>query len=139
MWLIYALVTIIGYAGMDFFIKKASGKIDDFLSTIIINFFALVPALVIYTWLKINNQSILISKEGTVFSIVAGLFIGVGTITLIRMFALGSNLSIGSPVVRIGTVVLTTLLGVLLLNESFATKQLVGIILSILGISLLIF
>ena len=140
MWLMYALITIIGYAGMDFFIKKASGKIDDYLlSTMIINFFALLPALLMYFWLKFTNQNVLVSKEGTIFSIIAGLFIGIGTITLIRMFSLGSNLSIGSPVVRIGTVVLTTLLGIFLLNESFETKQIIGILLSVLGISLIVF
>ena len=139
MWLMYALITIIGYAGMDFFIKKASGKIDDYLSTMIINFFALLPALLMYFWLKFTNQNVLVSKEGTIFSIIAGLFIGIGTITLIRRFSLGSNLSIGSPVVRIGTVVLTTLIGIFLLNESFETKQIIGILLSVLGISLIVF
>ena len=138
MWLVYALITIIGYAGMDFFIKRASGKIDDFLGTVIINFFALVPAFLIYIWLRFSNSEILYSRDGAFYSMIAGLFIGIGSITLIKMFAIGANLSIGSPVVRIGTVILTVLLGTLLLNESFNTKQIIGIILSIVGITLLI-
>ena len=139
MWLIYALITIICYAGMDLFIKKASGKIDDYLGTAVINFFALIPALLMYTWLKLSQQNILVTKDGTLFSAIAGLFIGVGSITLIRMFAQGANLSIGSPIVRIGTVILTTLLGIFLLNEAFTAKQIIGIVLSVVGVSLLIF
>lgn len=138
MWFIYALITIVGYAGMDFFIKRASGKIDDFLGTVIINFFALVPALIVFTWLKFSNSEILYSRDGALYSMFAGLFIGIGSITLIKMFAIGSNLSIGSPVVRIGTVVLTVLLGILLLNETFSYKQILGIVLSISGMILLI-
>lgn len=138
MWIVYALITIVGYAGMDFFIKRASGKIDDFLGTVIINFFALIPALIVYLWLKISNNEILFTKEGAMYSMIAGIFIGIGSITLIKMFASGTNLSLGSPVVRIGTVVLTVLIGILLLNETFTTKQIIGIILSVIGISFLI-
>lgn len=103
----YAGMTIFFYAGLDFFVKRASGKIDDFAGTILINFFSVLPALIIYFWLKVSNQEILFTRDGAVASILAGLSIGVGTITLLKMFSLGTNISLGSPVVRIGTVMMT--------------------------------
>jgi len=139
MWIIYALTTVIFYAGLDFFVKKAAGRIDDFLGTVIINFFSTLPALVVYTYLKLSNQQILFTKEGAIASVIAGLSIGVGTITLLKMFSLGTNISLGSPIVRIGTVVLTTLIGVLLLKETLEPRQLIGLILSMIGLSLIIF
>lgn len=139
MWLAYAGMTIFFYAGLDFFVKRASGKIDDFAGTILINFFSILPALLIYFWLKASNQEILFTKDGAVASILAGLSIGVGTITLLKMFSLGTNISLGSPVVRIGTVVLTTLIGVFLLKESLGIRQIVGLILSIIGLGLVVF
>lgn len=139
MWLVYAFTTIIFYAGLDFFVKRAAGKIDDFLGTILINFFSTLPALVIYIYLKVTNQNILFTREGAISSIIAGLSIGVGTITLLKMFSLGTNISLGSPIVRIGTVILTTLIGVFLLRETLEPRQILGLILATIGLSLVIF
>jgi len=139
MWLVYALATAIFYTGLDYFVKKTAGKIDDFLGSVIINFFAVLPALAIWLWLKISNQQILYTKEGGLYSILAGLSIGIGTITFLKMYASGANLSLGSPLVRIGTVALVTLVGILILKEPLSTKQVLGLVLSIVGLSLLVF
>src|SRR3990167_2037222 len=64
MWLVYAFATIIAYVGLDFFIKKASGKIDDFAGAFLINLFALIPVLLIYIWLKVTNHSMLFFQRG---------------------------------------------------------------------------
>jgi uncharacterized membrane protein len=138
MWLVYALMTAGCYVGLDFFVKRASGKIDDFLGTLIINLMAAVPALIMYGWLKMSRQEITFSGEGAGYAILAGLSIGVGSITLIKMFATGTNLSIGSPLVRIVTIVAVVLVGVVFLRETLTVRQWIGLVFSILGIGLLI-
>jgi len=139
MWLVYAFLTTIFYVGLDYFIKKTAGKIDDFLAAVIINVFAVLPALFVYIWLRITNKEILFSQEGLLYSVLAGVSIGIGTITFIKLFATGANLSIASPFVRIGIIIGTTLLGVFVLKESFTIRQVAGILLSISGLLLLIF
>lgn len=139
MWLVYAFLTILGYVGMDLFVKRASGKIDDFLGGAIINFFALLPALLIYFLLKISGKEILMTRNGIIYSITAGIFIGIGTITFIKMFATGTNLSLGTPLVRIGTVILATLVGVMVLRESLTIRQVLGLAISVIGLVLVVF
>jgi EamA domain-containing membrane protein RarD len=138
MWLIYAALTILGSIGLDFFIKKASGKIDDYFGMVIINLFALLPASLIYFWLKLTGKTIFVTKEGVTASIVAGILIGFASITLIKMFAAGTNLSVGTPLVRIATVIGVILLGTFLLKEALSIKQIVGLALAISGLLLLI-
>ena len=54
------------------------------------------------------------------------------------MFARGKNLSIGSPLVRVGTVLFASILGILLLKESINVKYAVGFLLSLLGLFLIV-
>ena len=138
MWIVYAFLTIIFYAGLDFFIKKAAGKIDDFWGSVVINFFSMLPALLVVVLLKLSNKELMITRPGIVYSILAGLSIGIGTITFIKLFSTGVNLSIASPVVRIGIIVATTMLGVIILKESLNLKQIIGIVFSLIGLSLLV-
>ncbi|OGM11996.1 hypothetical protein A2Z22_04925 [Candidatus Woesebacteria bacterium RBG_16_34_12] len=137
MWIAYALLTIVFYIGLDFFIKKAAGRIDDFWATVVINSFSIIPALLVVLYLKVSNKEIFATKEGLVYSTLAGLSIGIGTITFIKLFATGANLSLASPLVRIGIILGTTLLGVLILKESFTLKQIIGMILSLTGLVLI--
>lgn len=138
MWFVYALLTVIGYVGLDYFIKQASGKIDDFLGGVILNTVAVLPPLLVYLWMRFSGKDIFVSKEGVFSSVAAGLFIGFGTITFIKMFATGTNLSLGSPLVRIGTIVGTVLIGTFLLRESLSPRQIVGILLSVFGLILVL-
>jgi len=139
MWLIYALLTIISYSLFDLFLKKTSGKIDDYIATLLINTIAVVPPLLFFLFLKMSGKNMSVSREGVLFAIVSGLFVGLASIAFIKMFSSGGNLSIGSPIVRIGMVVLAAVFGVLILKETLSVRQIIGIIISVFGLSLLIF
>lgn len=139
MWLIYALLTIIFYAGLDFFIKRAAGKIDEYLGAILLNFFAIIPAFIILAIIKFPVKSMFITKPGLAFSILAGLSLGAGTLAFIKLFSTGSNLSLASPMVRIGIMLVTTVLGLLVLREHLSPKQLTGLLFAIIGLSFLVF
>lgn len=138
MWLLYAFLTIIFYVGLDFFLKKAAGKIDDFWGTVVINFFAVLPALLVVLYLKLANKTIMATSEGLIYSALAGISIGIGTITFIKLFATGANLSLVSPMVRIGIILGATLVGVIVLRESLSIRQILGILLSVIGLGLII-
>ncbi len=139
MWLTYAILTILSYALFDLFVKKTSGKIDDFLAALIINLTASLPPLLFFLFLKISNKSVLYSKDGLIYAVISGILVGLASVTFIKMFASGSYLSVGSPTVRVGMVVLASVFGVLVLKETLSARQIVGIIISVFGLSLLIF
>jgi len=137
-WLTYALLTVFGYVGLDFFVKRASGKIDDVMGAVIINFVSLLPPLLIYFYFKVSGKDMLVTRDGLVFSALAGVAIGLGTIAFIKMFATGTNLSLGSSVVRVGTIIGTVLIGVIFLKEGLSPRQVIGLAMSAVGLGLVL-
>lgn len=140
MWILYAIFTIMFYVAFDFFLKRLAGKINDYFAIVIINILALAPALLVYLWLKFAGKEIYASREGFVFSILAGVSVGLASLTFIKVFSVGgAGLSLGSPVVRVGMVLGAFLIGVFILKESVSAKQILGLILSVIGVYLLMF
>ena len=76
--------------------------------------------------------------EGVVYAIIAGILVGFASIFFIKMFSSGAELSIAVPLVRVGTVLVSVLIGVLFLKEGFNPKFLIGFLLSMSGLYLLI-
>ncbi|KKU88174.1 MAG: hypothetical protein UY16_C0012G0015 [Candidatus Gottesmanbacteria bacterium GW2011_GWA2_47_9] len=138
MWIVYALLTVLSYAFMDFFVKKAAGRIDDALGAALINIFSVLPPMIWFISSRLTNKDVIAAKEGYLFAALAGVAIGFGSIFFIKMFATGTNLSIGVPLVRIGIVLLAVAIGALVLKESLSVKQLFGLALSVVGLYLVI-
>jgi len=137
-WVIFAVLTIICYTLMDLFIKLSAGKIESGLGGLIINLASVIPPLLWVVLFKLSGQKVPHTKDGLIYSTIAGLSIGIGAICFMKMFATGVNLSIGVPFVRIGIVIAASILGVVLLKEGLSPKLLVGLILSLTGLYLLI-
>jgi len=136
-WLTTALFTILFYSVFDLFVKLASGKINDSLGAAIMN---IVSFVVAFGWFLIKMRMgvpTAVTRLGMTYSILAGVFVGLASIFFIRMFALGVNLSIGVPLVRVGMIVLGSLLGILVLKEGVNVKYLLGFLLSATGLYLL--
>ena len=136
-WLTTALFTIIFYSLFDLFLKFAAGKINDNLGAAIINITSFIVAIAwfLLRW-QFGGEHPDITKPGLIYSIIAGIFVGLASIFFIKMFALGVNLSVGVPLVRVGMIVLGSLFGVLLLKEGVNVRYLLGFGLSILGLYL---
>lgn len=124
---------------MDFFIKLSSGKIHEGLGGFVINAAASTVLLMSVILAKARGEIIFETKPGgLIYSILAGIAIGITTILMLKVFALGVNLSIGIPIFRIGIVLIASLLGILLLKEAVSLKYLVGFVLSLIGLYLLV-
>lgn len=138
-WLTFALVTIIFYSLMDFFIKLSSDKIHSGLGGSIINLVSTIVLLVFLFYSKLQGEKVLETKPGGIlYSTLAGISIGFATIFFLKMFATGTNLSVGVPLVRVGIVLLASVLGILFLKEAISFKYLIGFILAVIGLYLLI-
>lgn len=138
-WLVFALLTIFFYAWFDFFVKLSSDKIHAGLGGFLINLLSTIVLLFFLLISKFKGENIFqVKSSGILYSIVAGVFIGFATISLIKMFATGVNLSVGIPFARIGMVLLASLLGILILKETISLRYFVGFILSLVGLYLLI-
>ena len=138
-WLTYGLATIVFYSLFDFFLKISSDKINTWLNAFIVNLVATLVLVIFIVYLKFQGEKLFDMKAGgLLYSILAGLAIGGASIFFVKMFATGTHLSIGVPLVRIGMVILGSMLGVLLLKEGISLRYFMGIALSLLGLFLVI-
>jgi uncharacterized membrane protein len=138
-WLIFAVVTAVCYGFFDFFVKKAAGNIDDGLGAMVINLFAFLVMLIYVIYEKVVRHSELtFNREGMLWSIAAGLIVGLLSITFIKMFAAGTNLSLGIVVVRVGAVLVGVALAIFILHEKLTAAQVLGFVMAIAGLGLVL-
>lgn len=138
MWLVYAFLTIFSYAALDFFIKRMAGKINDFLGIIFLTATAILPSLVVVLLFRFPEKKVLITSDGLMYAAFAGIALGIGTLSFLKLFDGGINLSLASPLVRIGILITTTSLGLLVLRETVSTKEWIGLALAFVGLLFLV-
>jgi uncharacterized membrane protein len=138
-WLTFALLTILSYSVFDFFVKLSSDKIHTGLGGLIINVVSALVLLAFTVFAKLKGENVLEAKPGGwLYSVLAGITVGLATIFFLKMFSTGTNLSLGVPLVRIGVVVLASILGIILLKEGVNPKYLIGLLFSLVGLYILV-
>ncbi len=138
-WLTLALATILCYSVFDLFVKLSSNKIHDGLGAFLINLISAVVVLIYLIFANFRGEKIFTIKPGgLLFSSLAGIMIGFASIFFLKMFATGTNLSIGVPLVRIGIVLIATLFGFIILKEGFNLRYIIGFFLAIIGLYILV-
>jgi uncharacterized membrane protein len=124
----------LGFA--DFATKQTSGRISPALGTLIYAASAMIPALVWTIWTR-AHEPLLVTREGSMWAVLTGLAFGIFAGILFFLFSHGVNLSIGTPVIRLGGIAFAAFLGILVLREGFNFQSLAGFALAALGILLI--
>lgn len=89
------------------------------------------------SYLKITGQPILITQSGLLYSIAVGFaFSGVTIFLYITLAHI--SVSLGSPTIRILGIMIASLLGILFLHEPFTWRYVLGVILTIAGVTLIV-
>jgi drug/metabolite transporter (DMT)-like permease len=134
--LFLAGMAVLGFA--DFSIKQTSGKITPSLGTLIYAIAAILPPLIWTIW-TLTHEPALITRDGIIWSIITGLAFGTFTGIVFLLFSQGINLSVGTPVVRMGGIACAALLGILVLREGWNIQYIIGFVLTVAGILLIAF
>ncbi len=121
----------------DFSIKQTAGKISPSLGTLIYGFVAVLPPLIWTIW-TFTHEPLMVTRDGVLWSMLTGLSFGVFTGLLFLLFSQGINLSIGTPVIRMGGIVLAATLGILVFREGLNWQYVIGFILAVIGIFLVV-
>ncbi len=121
----------------DFSIKQTAGKITPSLATLIYAVVTIVPPLIWVLWTR-AHEPLMLTRDGALWSIVTGLAFGVFTGLLFLLFSQGVNLSIGTPVIRMGGVLLAATLGIIVFREGLNWQYVIGFILATIGILLVV-
>lgn len=131
--LFIAGMAILAFA--DFSIKETSGKISPSLGTLIYALVATVPPFLWLVWTR-AHEPILVTGTGVLWAVATGISFGVFTGLLFLLFSQGVDLSIGTPVIRMGGIVVAATLGIIILREGLNWQYVIGFLLAAIGIFL---
>jgi uncharacterized membrane protein len=129
-----AAMAALGFA--DFALKRASGRISPSLGTLIYAVSAMFPPLVWTVWTR-AHYPLLVTRDGVMWSVLTGFAFGAFAGLLFFLFSQGVNLSIGTPVIRLGGIAFAALLGIIVLREPFDVRSLIGFVFAAIGITLI--
>ncbi len=121
----------------DFCIKQSSGRISPSLGTLIYAVTTIAIPLVWTLWTRANG-GLLVTQDGVLWSIGTGIAFSVFTGMIFFVFSNGVDLSIGSPVIRMGGIVLAATLGIIVFHEGINSQYLAGFALAAIGIFLVV-
>jgi drug/metabolite transporter (DMT)-like permease len=131
------LATLV-YAAFGILTSRAGGKIDPKLSSGILNGIGAILPLAIWQIQRVTRGGLLASRtSGLVFSLLAGLAVGVFSILLVTLYGRGGELSFVFPVIYGGAIAITAVVGWVALGDAFTWPRLGGVAGIVIGIGLL--
>ena len=133
--LFIASMATLGFA--DFATKQASARISPALGTLIYASSAMVLALAWTIWTR-AHAPLLVTRAGVGWAAATGLAFGTFAGFLFYLFSHGVNLSLGTPIIRLGGIAFAGVLGIIVLKEPFSLQSLGGFVLAALGILLIV-
>ena len=136
---ILIIFATIFYTLFEIFTSRAGNRIDASLSPIIFNGLGAIVQLLNYVCLKFIKGAKLITAttSGIIYSVLAGVAIALFSILLIKIFEKG-GLAYVIPLIYGGSIVLASLAGWLIFKESISGLQTVGILIVVVGITLIV-
>ena len=138
-WLIFAFLSAFFLSLTDLFTKLSSDKINNIFGSLIINLAATITMIVALLIIKSKGEDVFSFKtNGIIYSVLAGIVVAIATIFVLKMFSGGVNLSTAVPVVRIGIIIIGSLIGIILLKESISLRYIAGFLISLVGLYLLV-
>ena len=137
-WIPYALLCSIFLASADFFVKLASNKISSSMGMLVYGATTFTVGLTWVAYLKVTKQPLLITQQGLLYSLAVGIAFSGVTVLLYLTFS-RISVSIGSPTIRVMGVLIASMFGILLLHEPFSWRYLLGLILTVAGVTLIVF
>jgi uncharacterized membrane protein len=137
-WFTGSILLAIIFGFFNIFNKIAAGKVSDSLGALLVESTAVLCILLFFIYLNLSGKkSVETTSQGIIFSILAGICVGIGSVLYFFIFRSKGELSIAGPIVWGGTLLVMAIAGILLLREPFSIQKLLGIALSLIGLFLL--
>jgi uncharacterized membrane protein len=136
MWIFYMLGATFAISISDIFRKLGSSLRDPFLANFVFQIGALAMAAVLWMFF---SRHVEFNDKGMISALAGGLFLSLFTALVFKALEVGPGISMVMPIVRMGSIVLVVMLGVLLLREKMTWTLFTGVSLSILGVYFIFF
>jgi drug/metabolite transporter (DMT)-like permease len=137
-WISYAIGSAVALAAADFFIKMASGKLSNSLGLLIYGSCTFIAGL---TWVlldKIRGVGLHAQTAGVLSASGVGVAFSCVTVGLYLTFGAGAPITLVSPFIRFGGLIIASLAGLFILHEPLTLRYAAGMILAIGGVYLII-
>lgn len=135
-WFHFCLLTIVFYGIHDVALKQVADTVHSTVASVLINASAAIT-LFLYLLFLPGSDKWRVGGTNTAILFVAGVALGVATITFMNAFNRGGNLSIASPVVYSGVIGVCMLAGLVFYGETLDWRQWLGAGLAVAGIYLM--
>src|SRR5262249_24720115 len=136
-WFWYAVVAAVLYGAHQIFTRMAADHIGEGLGGFVVEATAALSILgyLVFLWLasRWNQQS---TAQGIFYSILTGVCVGAGTITLFLHFQKGGPLS-AVPAILAGGAAIMAIAGILFFREAPSWQRILGVAFAIIGLFLL--
>ncbi len=141
MWLTYAATAVVCITLFNTGIKLSGARIDALMGTTLImaaGLAVLLTALIVQgRWQEIGTFYTA-DKAALLWTVFAGIAIGLGNLMIVQAYANGAPLSIGNMVINVGSILGVFMVGVVLLREPLDMVRVAGILLALIGIWLVL-
>jgi multidrug transporter EmrE-like cation transporter len=131
-------LAIVAYTLFGAFNAQAGGRIDAALSSAIFNGLAAAIALAVVAVQRLAGPApVALRPSGVIYSVLAGVAVGVFSIVLIRIYGRGGQLSYVFPTIYGGAIALTAAVGWLVLKDDVTPLRVAGVCVIVAGIGML--
>jgi transporter family protein len=135
-WSLIAIAAVL-YGLHNVFTRAAGPRIDETLGALLLEGFAALIILGFTLYKRWQGGLGLVTREGVLWSLAAGLCVGLGTLAFFALFSRGGELSVAGPSVLVGGSLFMVLGGILLFGEAVSALRLLGIVLGLISLFLL--
>ncbi len=134
-WLLATLAAAILYGLHNVFTKMAAGRVSDNLGGLLLEATATGLILLFVLRERLTGGGFgPASARGIVFSILAGLCVGAGTVLYFYIFRMAGELSVAGPIVLTGGIGIMAVAGIVFFGEPLTAWKILGLVFSVAGI-----
>lgn len=136
-WLTFGFLAAGCFGFYNVFIKLSADKLSPTIALMFIAGTSFIIAVVATIIFKLTGQDLVINKNALIFPILAGVSTGIAEIFYLFMYSKNAPVSIGTPFVLAGTMLVAVLFGALILKEGLPAIKIAGIVITIVGLFIL--
>ena len=137
-WITYATGTAVALAAADFFIKLAAGKLSNSLALLLYGSCTFLTGLGWVLLDKLRSVEIYAQPAGVLAATGVGVAFSCVTMGLYMTFWAGAPITLVSPFIRLGGLLIASLAGFILLHEPFTWRYAAGMMLAVGGVYLIV-
>ncbi len=137
-WVVFALISTVAMAAADFCMKLAAGKLSNSLGLWLYGCSTFTIGLGWVLWQRFQGIPQHAQVRGVLWALGVGLSFWVVVIAFYATFARGAPISVVTPVIRLGGLLIASAAGIALLHEPITLRYIIGMLLSCAGVYLII-